>query len=283
MKINEILSEAADPQQRVDAANEIKQILSSKDYDQFNIDEIKKLQQLVRIAGRAKLFFDNDWGSWRKVGDAVDGVVNAYRKNQAASGQMPEFTGRATNSGDLARQIGLQTGGYHRWFSPRTWTSSNGQRHRDPSDHVVYDTEEQYDDALEWLENKAKKVYYRDHFNHLNTAYQIGRYIVEPNSFTANAFSDNPKTMYRLSVRAASALKGNTRTVVDMTDQQAAALKDIADTKNANALEGIKLIMQLFKGQEDVKSIIDNSKKIDPRDKAKLDAIIAGAQGFKEV
>jgi exonuclease VII large subunit len=70
--------------------------------------------------------------------------------------------------------------------------------------------------------------------------------------------------------------------VADVTDQQAAALRDIAATKNKNSLELIKAMYDIFQGQQDVRRIIDNSKKIDPRDKAKLDSIIAGAGDFQE-
>jgi hypothetical protein len=36
-------------------------------------------------------------------------------------------------------------------------------------------------------------------------------------------------------------------------------------------------MMTVLKGEEDLKRVIDSSQKIDPRDKAKLDAIIASA------
>jgi len=47
-------------------------------------------------------------------------------------------------------------------------------------------------------------------------------------------------------------------------------------------MEKIKMIMALFKGEEDMKQVIANSKKIAPQDKAKLDAIVAGAANFQE-
>jgi len=78
-------------------------------------------------------------------------------------------------------------------------------------------------------------------------------------------------------VRLAASINQGVRTKADITDQQAAALKDIAATKNANAMTGIQAIMSILQGEADIKRVIDNSRKIDPRDKAKLDAIIAAA------
>jgi hypothetical protein len=77
-------------------------------------------------------------------------------------------------------------------------------------------------------------------------------------------------------------LNQGTRSRVDISDQQAAALKDIADTKNANAMQMIQAMVNVLQGEDNIKQIIDNSKKITPQDKAKLDAIIAGAKNFKE-
>ena len=70
--------------------------------------------------------------------------------------------------------------------------------------------------------------------------------------------------------------------VVDITDQQAASLRDIAGTKSANAMAGIQAMVTMFKGEEALKQVIANSKKITPADKMKLDKIIAGAANFQE-
>jgi hypothetical protein len=202
---------------------------------------------------------------------------NRYREAQIQSGTMPEFQGRANTAADMARQIAQQTRGRYDYNFPRTWTTGYGQRYRDPQDYIVYPDEQSYEDAWQWIQGKGQKVHYYDNFKHLNTAIKIGRYIVEPASFTRGAFSDTPETTHRMSVRLAASINQGVRTKADITDQQAAALKDIAATKNANAMTGIQAIMSILQGEADIKRVIDNSRKIDPRDKAKLDAIIAAA------
>ena len=240
---------------------------------------IKKMKELVAITGRG-----HEIPYFGSAGSMLDKLVDMYRQSQIRSGQMPQFTGRATTARDMARQIANQTRGTYRYFEPQSWATRSGQRYRDPADYVVYPDQESYDDAVEWIKNKGKKVRYQDHFGHLNTATKIGRYIVEPSTFTQGAFSDDPRTTHRISVRLAKTINQGGRQQVDISDQQAAALHDIAATRDASAMSTVQSIMAVLKGMEDVKRVIANSKKIDPRDKAKLDAIIsaAGKQGVAE-
>lgn len=260
------------------AQSKIVNLIKSKEsWLDFDINDINELKKLVKITGRAETIYGQG-----TAGDILDKMIHYYRLNQAKSGQMPPFTGVATTATDMAKQIAIQTNGtYDRRFG-RTWITGYGQRYKDPSDYIEYRTKDDYDSAWQWLESKGKKVYYYDNFKHLNTAIKIGKYIVEPASVTRGAFSDNPETTHAVSVRSAATINQSVRRQADISDQQAQALKDIAATKNQNAIEGIKRILSVLRGEQDIKNIIDNSKKIDPRDKAKLDAIIAGAKNFNE-
>jgi hypothetical protein len=286
MRARDFVSERSqDYYERERAVDEFEDTLGKLDlagYQGLTPDILKRMKQLVQIMGRARTIYagpnNTRFGS---AGSVLDGLVNRYRQAQIKSGQMPEFQGRANTARDMARQIAQQTRGAYDWNRPRTWTTGAGQRYRDPQDYIVYPDEQSYEDAWQWVESRGQKVYYRDNFNNLNTAVKIGRYVIEPASFTRGVFSKTPETTHRMSVRSAAAINQSVRSQADITDQQAAALKDIAATKNATAMAGIKAMIAVLQGEEDVKGIIDRSKKIDPRDKAKLDAIIAGAQNKK--
>lgn len=288
MKIKDIITEASkDWNERGAAEREIQKMLYTADgkgrgWDSFTADEVKKAVKLSKITGRRTTMYIPGYQRGLTVGSAVDQMVKGYREAQASSGQMPEFTGRASTTRDMTDQIAMQTSGRYLHRGGRTWTTGYGDRYKDPTDHIQYPTREAYDDAWAWLESKGKKVYYRDSFKTLQTAIQIGRYIAEPASVTRGAFRGDPQTDHLISVRTAKVINQAVRTQVDMTDQQAAALKDIADTENANAMAQIQAMLAILQGQDDVKKVIASSQKLDPRDKAKLDAIISGAQNFKD-
>lgn len=266
------------------AKDKIGKIASSrKTSDQFTIDDINEVKRLIKITGRAPVIYGGKgYDRLGTAGGILDHMIHNYRLNQAKSGKMPQFTGSSTTARDMARQIAMQTNGDATQKYARVWTTGHGQKYKDPSDFIQYRTEEDYDSAWDWVQSKGKKVYYYDNFKHLNTAVKIGKYIIEPASVTRGVFSGNPETTHQLSVRTAAVINQAVRTQTDISDQQAMALKDIASTKNVNALEGLKLLINVLKGEEDIKSVINNSKKLDPRDKAKLDQIIAGAKDFKE-
>jgi len=269
------------------ASQQIAKILDSSkgtQWDDYTPEQLKQIQQLAKITGRT---FDVSssvkLGSIMKVGRIVDLMSKYVGMKQRDSGEMPEFTGRAATAKDMANQIALQTNGDAIWRHNTTWTDGRtGRRHRDPQDHVAYKDKQSYDDAWQWIESKGKKVHYKNNFNDLKTAIQIGSYIVEPSTRTRAAFSDKPTTEYSVSVRSVKAIGQPTRTKQDITDQQAAAIRDIANTRGENAMKMIQALIDVLDGEKDVKQVIDQSKKINPADKAKLDKIIAGAGNFKE-
>lgn len=271
-------------EERIKAQERIADLIqSTENWEDHHIDDINEMKKLVKIVGRATVIRDSD--NYRKLGTAgklLDLMTHYYNQKQLRSGTLPQFTSAVASSQYFARQIAMHTNGTYDHRYARVWTTSHGQRYKDPSDYVEYNSKDDLNSAWQWIESKGKKVYYYDHFKHLNTAVKIGKFIVEPASYTTRAFSDSPETVHAVSVRSAAVINKSVRRQVDISDQQANALKDIAATKNKNALEGIKLIMSILQGEQDVKSVIDNSKKLDSNVKAKLDAIIAGAANFKE-
>lgn len=275
----QVTERSQDPNQRSAAADQLYKMFMKfreRDFAGITPEDIKKMKQLVNVSGRGYEFWVSGTG-YRNAGWMLDLAVQEYREAQARSGVMPEFTGRAPTARDMAKQIAQQTRGRYDYNFPRTWTTGYGRRYRDPEDYVVYPDRESYEDAWQWIEQKGQKVHYYDSFRTLQTAVKIGRYVLEPASITRGAFSDQPETTHQISVRSAASLNQGVRTRADITDQQAAALHDIAATRSANAMAGIRAIMDVLQGEEDLKRVIDSSKKIDPRDKAKLDAIIAAA------
>jgi hypothetical protein len=267
------------------ADTEMLDILLNPDRKQltdYTPEEISQLQKLAKVLGRARKISS---GKFRgtSIGQVLDRLIAQSRLQQRDSGQLPNFSGRATTTADMGQQIALQTNGNYYRSQGTTWTSGRtGQRNRDANDYIKYNDKNSYNDAWTWVQSKGKQVNYRDNFNHLNTAVQIGSFIVEPNITTSNAFGDNSNTQYNLSVRTTKSLSQPSRRREDITDQQAAALQDIAQTKNNNAMDKMKMLLAMFKGEQDIKQIIDRSKKIHPSDKAKLDQIIAGAKNFTD-
>jgi hypothetical protein len=243
-------------------------------------DEAKRAVEIGKILGRGSSIY-NDWGRMT-IGQMIDKIVIKARKSAFRGGNLPQFTGQSPSTVDLAQQIAIHTNGSYYYKRGIIWTDNYGRRRKDPSDYVEYRDEDSYNDAIAWIESKGKKVHYRDRSNTLHTATQIGKFIVEPSIRVEGVFSDSPTTSYAISVRSVKAIGSGGRTKADISDQQAAALTDLARTKTDNAMNGIRSILSILRDKQDIKNVIDNSKKLDSNVKAKLDAIIAGAANFKE-
>jgi hypothetical protein len=251
-------------------------VYSKKYYSEFTPEDLQKILELSKITGRREKLTKG-----ATVGQVIDDIKNALLEKSKKQGTLPEFTGRASTAYDLANQIAAHTNGEYLFSKGRTWTTGYGSRFVDPSDFVQYKDKASYDDAYEWVASKGKQIHYQQGSS-VRTAIQIGKFAVEQSIKEYGVFSSSPRVVYTLSVRSASSLAQGTRTKVDITDQQAASLKDIADTKNANSFELIKTILGTIKGEQEIKRIIDQSSKITPSDKAKLDKIILGAANFTE-
>ena len=261
------------------------------DYEWTN-DDLARLTQLIKITGRNQ----RSWLRDAKLGDMLDFVTRKLRTNAAKSGKLAAFTGQAPTARDLAHQITFHTNGTYEYRTPRTWTNGYGQKSRDPSEFVEYANKAAFDDAMEWIQSKGKAIHFKDHSasKSVRTGYKIGNYLISPSISTIGPFSNNPRTSYAISVRSAKALTSGTRVVQDITDQQAAAISDIAATKSENSMASIAAMLNILKGRDELqgimdrskvdvlKNIVDQSKKINMQDKAKLDSIINSAGQFKE-
>jgi len=281
MRSKEFIREKSqDYQERRNALTEIEQIIFNpeiKTWSGYTIDMMKRVMELAKVTGRAQRMRNNT-----TVGSVVDKLKQELLNQQKQAGKLPDFKASDTTARNMARRIALYTNGHYESRNALVWTSGRtGRRSKDASDFVVYSDKQGLNDALAWAESMGKKVHYREG-DTLHTAIQLGRYVIQNATSVYGVFSDTPRSVYAISVRSAAALNQGVRRLADITDQQATALQDIANTKNANAMEMIKAMMNVLSGEANLKTIIDNSKKITPRDKAKLDAIISNAGNFKE-
>jgi hypothetical protein len=272
-----------DPEQRRKALAQLFAMYNRKDiknWSDYSDEDLAAARAAVKIAGRK-----HDIGKQRRftTGNFIDAMERGAMERQKSSGSLPAFTGKASTAKQMAEVVAAHTNGQYYYKFGRVWTSGIGQRTKDPEDHIQYKTEEDLESAWEWIQSKGKQIHFKENpRGSLITGIQIGRYLLQKATLVRGAFSSTPETTYLISVRTAKIANTAGRTKLDITDQQAAALRDIAQTKSNNVMGKLKAIMSLFQGEEDVKQIIDNSKKINPQDKAKLDAIIAGAGSFKE-
>jgi hypothetical protein len=177
-----------------------------KQLTDYTPEEISQLQKLAKILGRARKIIGGKF-TGMSIGQVLDKLEDNSRLKQRDGGKMPDFTGRATTTADMGKQIALHTNGNFYTSQGKTWTSGRtGQRIRDANDYIKYNDKKSLDDAWAWVQSKGKKVNYRDNFNHLQTAVQIGSFIVEPNTVTRDVSGSNLDTEHGLSVRSVKSL-----------------------------------------------------------------------------
>lgn len=243
---------------------------------------VAQAKAAIKISGRA-------FGSYNYGGNSgymFDWIMQKANEIAHASGQFQLPTTGASIS-SFAKQVALFFKSYGARYTTkfgRVWMCSNGTKHKDAENFIVFDKEEDRDAAWEELGKKGKRIYISDALSPKSPQeyLQFGKILVSCSSSAAGYFGNKPEWEYKLAFQSSAIAKNDYYCVNDITDQQAATLRDIAATRNDNALAGIKAIMAVLKGEEEVKKVIANSQKINPNDKAKLDAIIAGAANFKE-
>jgi hypothetical protein len=280
------------PDQRSAAVKEFDNLYVTGFEKGWSEDDLARLNQLIKITGRNQ----RSWVRSAKLGEMLDYATQQVRAIAAKSGKLAAFTGKATTTRDLGHQIALHTNGKYSYRRGLTWTRGSGGRYKDPSDFIVYPDKDAFDDAVAWVASKGNKIHFKDHYRDKNvrTGYKIGKFLITDGTSTLGVFSDNPVHTYALSIRSAAALGSGGRVVQDLTDQQAAAISDIAATKTQNSMELIAAMLNILKGRDELqgimdrskvdvlKNIVDQSKKINMQDKAKLDSIINSAGQFKE-
>lgn len=291
MKIKDIITENKPKysiRERDAAAEELASMYLAVD-DELTPELMKKAKKLAAVSGKNNIIYYNDPedkdNKYKfRVGDLLQRLYSRYLSQSKKSGKLPPFSASGLTTKSFAETISAHTNGEYDFIHSPAWVTGLGQRHRDPEDHIVYRTDEDLESAWEFLQSKGKKVYFREG-SILITAIKIGKFIVEKASVTKGVFTDSPSTTYMLSVRSASVINKAHRVQVEISDQEAHRLTDIAATKNKNSMKAIKMMLQWLQSKEDadaaLKAITD-SPKIDPKVKSILDDIVAGAKNFKE-
>lgn len=294
MRASEIIREAKKKSyswgEKVKASKELAKIFVDVYYNNLQVtpELLKQVKDNIAVVGRrGAIDITSPKGNYSNVTvrNIASIIMDKYYEQSKKSGNLPAFVANVPTAKDMASQIAAHTNGSYTWRNPTTWTTGYGQRYRDPEDHVQYKTEEDLESAWEFLAKGGKKVYYRDNFKNLNTAIKIGKYIVEKATIIRGPFSDSPETTHLLSVRSAGVINKAVRSQVEISDQEANTLKDIADTKSKNAMDSIKMMIQWMKSKDDVEAALKavaDSSKLDTNVKATIDKIVAGAKDFKE-
>ena len=285
MRIREFISEALTHQEMMQAYEQLRDLFArtyhkhNKGSKPFKKTEIEPaMQQAKKLAAQLGKF--KPYGE-RTAAFLYNRIVIGLRAQLVQSGNriFPD----ATSPRWFAAQMASYYNGYHRETSPRRWSRSTGGSYSDPANYVEFNSAKERDQAWADLQQRGKRVYVKDSSDSAPQTYvQMGKVLITPSTRTSNVFGSNPETAYALAVQSTSILRNSIRSKQDITDQQAAALQDIAQTRTANTMDKIKSILGMFKSQQEAQKVIAQSGKIDPRDKARLNAIIAGAANFKE-
>jgi len=277
--------------QRRKATDELEQLWNKeKDWTKYTNDDVKRARELVKIAGRkARVILSNYPYS---AGHLLDVMIRYFQKGQQKKGVTAAFDPKVSTLRAMADQIALHTNGEATAKYGRTFTAGP-YAFKDPSQYVEYKDKDAFDDAVEWIQQRSKPVYYREKaYSQLLTAYKIGKFLISDGSAIRNVFSKNPQHYYALAIQSASTLRNRYYDVQDIIDQEAARIKDIADTKNATALEKVKLLIQVLNKKDtdsaladdldQVEALVKKASTLNAADKAKIQAIISSAKDFKE-
>lgn len=286
MRAREIINESGDYKELTQAYEQLSNLFArtyhkhNKGAKPFKKSELETaLAQATQLAKRLGKFkpYGDGWPTQAMYNRIVIGI----RAQLAQHGNQIFPDSKSVRW--FAEQLASYYGARVRQTSPMRWTRSTGGSYYDPANYVEFGSKQQRDQAWADLQSRGRRVYIKDHPTEAPDTYvQIGKVLITPHTRVRGAFSDEPETTYALSLQSTGILRNSMRSKQDITDQQAAALQDIAATRNANAMDKIKAILKIFKSQEEAKQAIAQSSKIDPTIKAKLDAIIAGAANFKE-
>lgn len=227
-----------------------------------------------------------------KVGRMIDELENRAYNQQLKSGVSPIFP--AGNEASM-KQFANNLARYFKGFNARpdylrgcTHVTSFGQRYRQSQYGVKFNTQEDLNDAWEIIKEKGKRIYlrtvlYSAELGNLSEFVKIGKYLVRP-YFYQQGFRDPERYLEIITVSGMQ--KGKFYKQIDISDQQAQQLIDIANTRFDNVFKQLELLIKVLNAQDQskdvIKQAIDSSNKIDLATKAKLNKIIAGAKDFKE-
>jgi len=210
-------------------------------------------------------------------GQFLDILEKTILQKQKKSGNLPEFSefvSKVSTVKLLAEIIAEYTNGKYVSKWGRVWTTGFGQRTKDPEDYIKYQTEEDFESAWNWIKSKGREIHFKEsRESELSTGVKIGKFLLQREVTVHRLFSNDSEIEYLISVRTADIVNEAGRVKQDITDEQAAVLRDIAHRKAYGQLRKIKKILNLLKNK-DIKNTINNSEKINLDDKKVLNDII---------
>lgn len=198
-------------QQRAEASTQIGEFRHKMEisgtWGEVTKEDLVKISKLVKITGRRGVVYGGpNHTRFGTAGSLLDEMSHSLRARLAKNGELPDITPAAPTAQAMAKKLALYTGGSYTWKYPMTWTTSLGEKHRDPSDHVEYVSQVSFEDAWSSLSRVSEGVSYKDHLESPRTALKFGKYLLERAS-TISTIGSRPRERFLISVRTIAAIK----------------------------------------------------------------------------
>lgn len=233
---------------------ELELVKIHKHQNKTTLEDVKQAKAIAKKLGKDYVITIN--GEAFTVDWYVNQIIQNSRRSQFLSTAGLKFDGKATSSRDLAEQIAIHTHGTYETKRGREITTETGQKIKDPIDFVVYSRYYDFEKANDWISSKGEKISYYNEYNVLTNGIKIGKYVIRDATLTLGLSGKCPKKIHSLSVSIRPCIKTS-----NLSDCLGNVCVDIAD----------------------IKRVIDQSKKLVLQDQAKLNAIVASAENFKEI
>ncbi len=290
MKITDLFEKASYEEKQEAEAEFIKAWSTIDTHDDpIKPEVITTMKAAVKVLGRAyKIYTGKGYTLQGTAGNILDRFEQRFKEQQTklTGAKMPFPTGKEASAVAFKSALSSYFHGYKqiaRSLYGRVWTTGSGYRHKDPSEAIEFFIEDEFDDAWEEIQKHGKIVYVTKPLSSNPTKMvQLGKYLIYPGTTVRGAFSAKPESDYYIYIQTTAILKNALIKKMEISDQEAAHLNDLAATKNDAAIRGIKAIIDAFKSKEDAEKAIASSKQLTAKTKNILQGIVDGAKDFKE-
>ena len=262
--------------------------MMSNSWDNVTPEIVAKMKEAMKNLNRADAFYaGKDYRRQGTFGGIYDRAVIELKKKSVKAGGKVEFpTGKESTVRSFAEHLALAFPGVRtstRSYFARVWTVGGGYgKYKDPEYGIEVFNKQDFDDM--WEEMKKHGVVIHVKFpisSSLTEVVKFGKYIVHQNTKVRNAFGDEPETEWHFEIQTTGVFKNSIIKKVEITPQEANRLNDLAATKNAAAMAGIKAILDHFKSEEEAKAAIKKAKDLEQTTRDVLNDIIEKSKGTK--
>jgi hypothetical protein len=240
---------------------------------------VAQMKNALKRLNRADSFYAGaNYTRQGTYGSVYDRAVLELSKSKSRQGKVSFPTGNEPTAKSFSEHLALAFLGFNaisRNYFARTWTLGSGGKYKDAEYGIEVFSQDDFDDA--WDEMKKHGVVVHVKFPLSSSPQEVvkfGKYIVYKNEKVRGVFSDSPEHEWHFNIQTTAIFKNSVTKKVDITPQEANRLNDLAATKNATALAGIKAILDHFKSKEEAKAAIDRAKGLDKLTKNVLDQVI---------